>query len=275
MENLNIDINQLFGRLAEFAIQYGTKALLTLLVLFVGLWVVKTIVNGLDNLLSRQKLDATLKPVIVSTVSMLLKVMLILAIAATLGIKTTSFIAVLGAATLGISMALQGSLGNFAGGVLILFFRPFSVGDYIKAQGEEGFVKEIQLFVTVLKTPDNITIYLPNGALAANNITNVSQNGTVRLHLSIGIGYGEDIGKARDILVNVMKDNKMVLSNPAPEVAVVNLGDSSVDLDMRPWCKAGDAPAVTVGILESAKVALDKAGVDIPYPQQVVHHINN
>ncbi|MGB1205868.1 MAG: mechanosensitive ion channel family protein [Chitinophagales bacterium] len=271
MENLNID----FGQLTAVAIQYGTKLLLTLLVLLIGLSIVKAIVNGLDKLLTKQKMDATLKPVIVSTASMLLKVMLILAIAATLGIKTTSFIAVLGAATLGVSMALQGSLGNFAGGVLILFFRPFSVGDYIKAQGAEGFVKEIQLFVTILNTPDNVTVYLPNGALAGGNITNVSQNGTVRLHLAIGIGYGEDIGKAKEILVNVMKNNKMVLNKPAPEVAVVNLGDNSVDLDMRPWCNAGDAPAVTVSILESAKVALDKAGVDIPYPQQVVHHINN
>ena len=271
MQNLNID----FSQLTALVIQYGIKLLLTFAVLVVGLSIVKMIIRGLDSLLNKQKMDATLRPVIVSTASILLKVMLFLAVAATLGIQTTSFIAVLGAATLGISMALQGSLGNFAGGVLILFFRPFSVGDYIKAQGAEGFVKEIQLFVTILTTPDNVTVYLPNGALAGGNITNVSQNGTLRLHLPIGIGYGEDLGKAREILITVMKNNKMVLSNPAPEVAVVNLGNSSVDLDMRPWCKAGDVPAVTVNILESAKIALDKAGVEIPYPQQVVHHINN
>jgi len=258
----------------ELGMTYGTRIIGALLFLIVGWWVVGVINRGIQKIVSKNNLDPTLKPVITSTSSLLLKVMLLLAVISTLGVETTSFVAVLGAFGLAAGLAMQGSLGNLAGGFLILFFRPFNVGDYIRAQGHEGFVKEIQLFTTILETPDKHTIYLPNGAVSSADIVNVSQVGIVRLHLAIGIGYGENIGKAKDVLVKVLQDNPLVLNEPAPSVAVVNLGDSSVDLDMRPWCNAGDAPDVTVQILESAKIALDKAGVEIPFPQQVVHHIN-
>ena len=262
------------GNLQELIFTYGSRLIGGLLVLIIGWWVIGMINNAIRKMMQKNELDPTLKPVITSTTSILLKIMLLLAVVSTLGVQTTSFVAVLGAFGLAAGLALQGSLGNLAGGFLILFFRPFNVGDYIRAQGHEGFVKEIQLFTTALETPDKETIYLPNGGLSSDSIVNVSRIGILRLHLAIGIGYGENIGKAREAILKVMQANPLVLDNPAPSVAVVNLGDSSVDLDMRPWCKAGDAPDVTVQILESAKIALDEAGVDIPFPQQVVHHIN-
>ncbi|MGB0931529.1 MAG: mechanosensitive ion channel family protein [Chitinophagales bacterium] len=253
---------------------YGTRFIGGILVLVIGWWIISFINSTIRKIVTKNNIDPTLKPVITSTVSILLKVMLLLAFVSTLGVETTSFVAVLGAFGLAAGLAMQGSLGNLAGGFLILFFRPFNVGDYIKAQGYEGFVKEIQLFTTILETHDKQTIYLPNGTVSGGSIVNVSQIGIVRLHLAIGIGYGENIGKAKDAILKVMQKNPLVLNEPAPSVAVVNLGDSSVDLDMRPWCKPGNAPAVTVQILEAAKIALDNAGIEIPFPQQVVHHIN-
>ncbi len=267
---MNLD----FAKYQDLAIQYGTKFLIAIVLLYIGWKVIGMITKMVTKALDRAKLDATLQPVIASTFSMLLKIMLLIAVASTLGVQATSFVAVLGALTLAIGMAWQGSLGNLAGGVLILFFRPMEVGDYIKAQGVEGFVKEIQLFTTVIETPDKSTIYLPNGTLANGNIENVSQVGQVRLHLPVGISYDADIKQARKILMQVLKNNSMVLQDPAPSVAVVNLGDSSVDLDLRPWCEPGNAPAVTVNILEEAKIALDEANISIPYPHQVVYMHN-
>ncbi len=262
------------SNIQNLIVTYGVRIVGGLLFLIIGWTVIGMINKGIARMVSKNKIDPTLRPVITSTASILLKIMLLLAVVSTMGVETTSFVAVLGAFGLAAGLALQGSLANLAGGFLLLFFRPFNVGDYIKGMGHEGFVKEIQLFTTILETPDKQTVYLPNGALSSGDIVNVSQVGIVRLHLAIGIGYGEDIKKAKDAIVQVMKDNALVLNDPPPSVAVVNLGDSSVDLDMRPWCNAGDAPDVTVQILESAKIALDKAGVDIPFPQQVVHHMN-
>lgn len=270
-----MDFSQInMASLQTLIITYGTRIIGGLLVLMIGWWIIGIINNMLKKVVTKNKIDPTLKPVITSSVSILLKVMLVLAFISTLGVETTSFVAVLGAFGLAAGLAMQGSLGNLAGGFLILFFRPFNVGDYIKAQGHEGFVKEIQLFTTILETADKQTVYLPNGAVSSGDIVNVSQLGLIRLHLAIGIGYGENIGKAREALLKIMQDNPLVLDTPAPSVAVVNLGDSSVDLDMRPWCKPGDAPDVTVQILEAGKIALDNANIEIPFPQQVVHHIN-
>ncbi|MEZ4884110.1 MAG: mechanosensitive ion channel [Chitinophagales bacterium] len=262
------------ANIEQLVLTYGTRFVGGFLFLIIGWWVVGIINRTIQKIVNKNRIDPTLKPVITSTTSILLKIMLLLAVISTLGIETTSFVAVLGAFGLAAGLAMQGSLGNLAGGFLILFFRPFNVGDYIKAQGHEGFVKEIQLFTTILETNDKQTIYLPNGSVSGNNIVNMSQAGLIRLHLAIGIGYGENIGKAREALMEVLQNHPLVLQEPAPSVAVVNLGDSSVDLDMRPWCKPLDGPAVTVQILEKGKIALDKAGIEIPFPQRVVHHIN-
>lgn len=268
---MNLNVEQL---VTDYVIPYGTKAILCLLLLMIGWWVVGMIVKGISKLIGGKGIDPTIESVLISTLSIVLKILLILAVITTLGVSTTSFVAVFGALSLAAGMAFQGSLGNLAGGLLILMFRPFKVGEYIKAQGEEGFVKEVQLLVTVLETPDKVTVYLPNGSLSANKISNISRQGTLRLHIPVGIGYGADIQQARDVLLAAMKSNPLVLDEPAPSVAVVNLGDSSIDLDLRPWCNSGDAPSVTVSVLEAAKIALDKAEIDIPYPHQVVY-MNN
>lgn len=254
----------------EYAIEHGINILVSLFILFIGWLLIGIIVQFIERFLENKKIDETLKPLIVSTTSLLLKIMLLLTFASTIGIKTTSFVAVLGGLSIAFGLAMQGSLANLAGGILLLFFRPLKVGEYIKTQGVEGFVKEVQLLVTIIKTLDNQTIFLPNGALANSSITNVSRQGTVRLHIPVGIGYEADIKEARDVLVKAMKNTPLVLANPAPTVAVVNLGDSSVDLDLRPYCNAGDAPAVTVTVLENAKLALDAANINIPYPHQVM-----
>lgn len=259
----------------DLALQYAVPFAKGLLVLIIGWMIVGAVVGVIGKVLDKRNIDATLRPIIKSTVSILLKIALLLAVASTMGMEVTSFVAILGAIGFAAGLAWQGSLANLAGGVLLLIFRPFKVGDYIKGSGTEGFVKEIQPLVTVLETPDKSTIYLPNGALANGNIENVSQFGQVRLHLECGIGYGEDIQAARDVLMEVMDNHPLVLKNPVPQVAVTNLGGSSVDLTLRPWCEPANAPAVTVEILEQAKVALDKANIEIPFPQQVVTHVNN
>lgn len=270
MDNVQLDLSQL---IADYVIPFGTKLLGAIVILIIGWMIIGVISSIVRKLLNKNNVDKTLQPVISSTISILLKVGLLLAVAATLGIKTTSFIAILGGFSLAAGLAFQGSLGNLAGGLLLLLFRPIKIDDYVKAQGEEGFVKEIQLFTTILRTADNQTVYLPNGALSSGKITNVSENGTVRLHLSVGIGYGEDIQAARKVLLNVMNQHNLVLKDPAPTVGVVNLGDNSVDLDLRPWCRPGDAAAVSGAIIEQAKIALDQAGIDLPYPQRVVHMV--
>lgn len=266
-----MDWTQLPEGLLTNSIQFATKVLLALIILYIGWKIINFISRKIAQFLDNQKLDATLRPALKFTVSLLLKILLLLSVAGTVGIKTTSFIAVLGAFSFALGLALQGSLGHLAGGILLLTFRPIKVGDYIKAQGEEGIVKEVQLFVTILETADRETIFLPNGTLVNGNITNYTRAGQLRLHIPVGIGYGENIGQARKVLLDVMQADSLVLVNPRPQVAVVNLGDNSVDLQLRPWCKPEHKPAVFVNVLEKAKIALDEAGIDIPYPQRVIH----
>ncbi|MGB0839192.1 MAG: mechanosensitive ion channel family protein [Chitinophagales bacterium] len=268
---LQKDISSYIDTAINTTLEKAPGILGAILVLIIGWWIIGAIARSIGKALDRSGIDPTVKSVVMSAVNILLKIMLLLAAASTMGIQTTSFVAVLGAVGLAAGFALQGSLANLAGGILITLFRPFKIGDYIKAQGVEGFVKDLQLLVTVIETPDMATHYLPNGALANGNITNASEQGTARLHIPVGIGYGENIQNARNVLVDVMKKHPLVLNNPAPSVAVVNLGGSSVDLDLRPWCNAGDVPGVTVEVLEAAKIALDKANIDIPFPQQVLH----
>ncbi len=256
----------------ETIMSYAIPVLKGIAVFIIGWMVVGMIVRGLKSTFDKRGMDETAKGAVLSAISIVLKLMVLLAAISTMGVATSSFVAVLGACSLAAGLAFQGSLSNFAGGLLILGFRPFEVGDYIKAQGAEGFVREVQLLATRLESPDNITHVIPNGALSGGNITNVSRQGTLRLHIPVGIGYGESIDKARSVLMKVMTDHPKVLQTPAPSVAVVNLNDSSVDLDLRPYCNAGDDPGVYVDVLEAAKKALDAEGIDIPFPQTVMHN---
>ena len=187
------------------------------------------------------------------------------------GIATTSFIAVLGAAGLAIGLALQGSLGNFAGGVLILIFKPYNVGELIEAQGHLGVVKEVQIFNTILLTPDNKRVIIPNGAVSNGSVVNYSAEGLLRVDLVIGIAYESDIPKAKEVLYKAMADHELVLQDPKSTVAVSELADSSVNLVVRPWCKVSDYWQVYFDITEAAKVDLEQNGITIPFPQRDVH----
>ena len=201
-----------------------------------------------------------------------LKILLIVTIIGALGIETTSFAAILAAAGLAIGLALQGSLANFAGGVLIMIFKPFKIGDLIEAQGEKGVVKEIEIFTTKLNSPDNKEIIIPNGTLSNGNITNYSTERTLRANITIGIGYDEDIKKAKAILLKVLTDNPKVLSEPAPTINVSELADSSVNFSLKPWATNEDYWDVYYSTLENSKLALDEAGIEIPYPHSVEIH---
>ena len=194
---------------------------------------------------------------------------MILAILSKLGVETTSFAAILAAAGLAIGMALQGSLGNFAGGVLLMIFKPIKIGDLIEAQGEIGVVKEIEIFTTKLIGLSNKEIIIPNGALSNGNIVNYTTEGTRRVDLVFGVGYDSDIKKTKEVLMKVITDNPKVLQEPAPTVNVLELADSSVNFAVRPWCKTEDYWAVYFETMENTKEALDAAGIEIPYPHSV------
>ena len=255
----------------ELTVLYAPKLALALIVLLIGLWIIKGASKLTVKSLKKTNVDQTLVPFIRSLVSWGLKALLFISVASMVGIATTSFIAVLGAASLAVGLALQGSLANFAGGVLILLFKPYTLGDLIEAQGHLGVVKEVQIFNTILLSLDNKQIIIPNGAMSNGSVLNYSTEENRRVDLVIGIAYESDIPKAKDILMNVLKEEELVLSDPAPMVAVSELADSSVNLVVRPWCKSADYWDVHFSITEKAKVALETNGISIPFPQRDIH----
>lgn len=249
----------------------GPKILLAILVLIIGLRLIKLVVKLLNRGFQAKDLDPTLRPFISNLVNWTLKVLLFVSVAGMVGIQNTSFVAIIGAVGLAIGFALQGTLANFAGGVLILVFKPFKVGDLIDAQGYLGVVEEIEIFVTKILTPENRLVIIPNGALSNGSMTNLTAKGQVRVDLTIGIAYDEDVKLARTMLVEVMKNHPKVLQDPAPFVGVAELADSAINLAVRPWCDPADYWDVYFDILEAGKEALDKAGITIPFPQRDVH----
>jgi len=252
-------------------LEQGLNMLLGVVLLIVGFWGIKRIVKVMEGLLVKKVSDPSLVSFIKSLISVLLKVFLIITVAGILGIETTSFIAVLGAAGLAIGLALKGTLSNFAGGVILLLFKPYKVGDLVRLQGSLGWVTSIQMFVTTLKTGDKRTIILPNGVVSNDTIVNYSTLGYFRLDLIVGISYKSDIKKAKEVLLKVMQENKRVLSEPAPFVGVDSLGDSSVNLAVRPHCVPKDFVLLEFELYEAAKLALDREGIEIPYPQLDLH----
>ncbi|NND93318.1 MAG: mechanosensitive ion channel [Flavobacteriales bacterium] len=251
--------------------EYGIPLIKAVLVLIIGLFVVKLLVKGISRMLKKRDMDASLQSFFLSLISTILKVLLLISVLGMLGIEMTSFIAILGAAGLAVGLALSGTLQNFAGGVMLLLFKPFKVSDKISAQGHTGVVKEIQIFVTTLLDAENKTIILPNGPLSNGDITNYSTEGLIRVDLTMGIGYGEDIKKARAVLMAVMESHPKVVNEPAPFVGVAELGDSSVNLAVRPHCHPDDYWDVYFDIYEQGKEALDAAGIEIPFPQMDLH----
>ncbi len=253
----------------DFASEYGIKVLGAIAIWIIGSWIIKKLMNATNKLMSSKNYDESLKKFLLNLIGWILKILLILAILAKLGVETTSFAAILAAGGLAIGMALQGSLGNFAGGVLLMIFKPIKIGDLIEAQGELGVVKEIEIFTTKIISPTNKEIIIPNGTLSNGNITNYSTEGKLRVDLTIGVSYDADIKQTKNVLMNVLTSNPKVLQDPAPTVNVSELADSSVNFAVRPFASVADYWDVYFDTLEQCKEALDAAGIEIPYPHAV------
>jgi small conductance mechanosensitive channel len=253
----------------EFATEYGPKIIGAIIIYIIGSWIIKKLVGGLRRVMAKSKYEESLQRFLLNLVSWALKIFLIIAVIGKLGVETTSFAAILAAAGLAIGMALQGSLANFAGGVLIMIFKPYKIGDLIEAQDVIGVVKEIEIFTTKLVSPDNKLVIVPNGAMGNGNITNYTAEGKIRVDTVVGVAYEEDIKQVKDVLLKVLTDNPQVLKDPAPSVNVLELADSSVNFAVRPFCKPEDYWDVYFATYEGCKNALDKAGIEIPYPHEV------
>ncbi|MDB9755001.1 mechanosensitive ion channel [Winogradskyella sp.] len=250
-------------------IDFGPKILAAIAIWIIGSWVIKLVLKGIKKAMHKGNYDESLKKFLLNLTSWALKIVLIVVVLGTVGVETTSFAAILAAAGLAIGLALQGSLGNFAGGVLIMIFKPIKIGDLIEAQGEVGVVKEIEIFTTKLTGLSNREIIIPNGALSNGNIINYTTEGTRRVDLVFGVGYDTDIKKAKAVFSQVLASHPKVLKEPAPTVAVSELADSSINFVVRPWCTAENYWDVYFGVTEDVKEALDAAGIEIPYPHQV------
>lgn len=247
--------------------------ILAIIILIVGLWVIKFINRIVRKFFERRDYDLALESFLQSFIKITLKVLLAVLVVTQLGVKTSSLIAMLGAAGLAIGLALQGSLANFAGGVLILLFKPFKVGDWISAQGVDGSVKEISIFNTKLNTFGNQIAIVPNGILANGNIVNYSTEPNRRENYKVGIGYGSNIKTAKEILLDICAQDDRILKEPAPEVYVDGLGDSSVNLTLRFWAPNDVFWPARFDLIEQSKLRFDEAGIEIPFPQRVVHRI--
>ncbi|XOB62797.1 mechanosensitive ion channel family protein [Campylobacterota bacterium DY0563] len=263
------------SKLLDLTIEYAPKLALAIITLIFGLWIIAIIINLFEKTLIASKVDKTLIPFLKSLTSWGLKILLFISVASMIGIATTSFVAVLGAAGLAIGLALQGSLSNFAGGVLLLVFKPYKVGDIIESQGFRGKVEEIQIFNTILTTYQNRTIIIPNSVVSSNSIVNISGRGTIRADLEIGISYSSNIDKAKKVILDTVAKHEKVLKDPACSVGVKALADSSVNLLVMPWCKPEDYWEVFFGLTEDIKKALDANEITIPFPQRDVHIINS
>jgi len=257
--------------MTEYVIPWAINIVFALGIFIVGRWVVRILTAILGRMLVKAKMDDILVDFICAIARTALLLFVIIAALEQLGVDTTSLIALLGAAGLAVGLALQGSLANFAAGVMLIVFRPFKAGDFVEAGGTTGVVEKISIFSTTMRTPDNREVIVPNGGIYGSNITNYSARETRRIDLVFGIGYGDDIRKARDIILDVMNQDERILKDPEPVVAVGELGASSVDFVVRPWVANADYWNVRWDLLEKIKLAFDANGVSIPFPQRDVH----
>lgn len=266
-----MDLNQIWERVWELMTIYGLKVLAAIVILIVGRWIAKAISKLVKRMMQKSKIDPTIQSFTFNIAYIALMAFVVLAALNQLGIQTTSFIAVLGAAGLAVGLALQGSLANFAAGFLMILFRPIRVGDYIEGAGVAGTVEDIQIFTTTLVTPDNKTVIIPNAGLTGGNIVNWTVKGTRRVDMVFGIGYGDDIDKAKQVMTDVLAQEDRILKDPAPQIAMLELSDSSVNFVVRPWVKAPDYWGVYMAVTEKIKKAFDANGISIPFPQRDVH----
>lgn len=247
---------------------------LALVILVAGFWLIKLINKLVKKFFDKKDFDPSLESFLAQLINIALKAVLFVLVITQLGVESTSLIAVLGSAGLAIGLALQGSLANFAGGVLILLFKPFKIGDFISAQGVDGTVKEISIFTTKINTFGNQLAIIPNGQLSNNNIINYNAEKTRRDKIDIGIGYGSNIKKAKEILLQICQDKDTILKDPAPEVYLGELADSSVNLTLRFWAKNEEFWGAHFHVMEELKYKFDEEGIEIPFPQRVIHQEN-
>jgi small conductance mechanosensitive channel len=268
----NFDISQISSHLLQMAVEKGPGLLLALLTLILGWWGINIITRVFKRTIKRSKNDISqLSTFISKFISIALKVMLLVSVASMIGIETTSFIAVLGAAGLAVGLALQGSLANFAGGILIILFKPYKVGDYIEGNGGSGTVRKIDILHTVLITPDNKVITVPNGQLSNNSVTNYSMEELRRLDFNIGIAYSSSIKTARKVVLDTLSNDERIMKEPAPVCFLTSLDDSSMNISTRVWVKTSDYWAVNFENLEKIKEEFDKNNIEIPFPQRDVN----
>lgn len=271
---MNEKIAEIFnnpGQILDLALPYLGKFFVALILFIIGRWIAKRIVSLLDRLMKNRQVDETLRDFICTILSLAFTFVVALAALEQLGINTTSFLALLGAAGLAIGLALKDSLSNFAAGVMIMVQRPFKAEDYIQAAGIEGSVESVNIFSTILRTPDNKSIIVPNNQIYSDTITNYSTRARRRVDLVIGIGYSDDIRHARDVIMTLLNGDERILADPEPIVALGELGESSVNLFVRPWVKTEDYLQVKFDLLEEIKQAFDQQGISIPYPQRDIH----
>lgn len=264
-----MDYKLVINELAAIAGEYGIKVIGAIAIWIIGSWAIKKLMKAANALMEKSAYEESLKKFLLNLIGIILKVLLVLSILGNLGIQTTSFAAILASAGLAVGLALQGSLSNFAGGVMLMIFKPFKIGDFIEAQGQQGTVKEIEIFTTKIIGPGNHLIIIPNGNLSNGSITNYTSEGTRQVRHVIGVSYDADIKKTKEVLLHVLTSQKNILQDPAPSIDLVALGDSSVDFAVRCWTKNEDFWQVHCTTLEEAKTALDAAGIEIPYPHVV------
>lgn len=271
IETIFDDATNYSNIIVEYVMKYGLKVIFAILTLIIGLWVIKALTNGMRKAMVKRNFDPSLSPFLLMLLGIVLKIMLGISVISMVGIEVTSFIAVLGAAGLAIGLALQGTLQNFAGGVVILMLKPFKVGDVIDVKGYLGTVKEIQIFYTIVNTFDKKTVYVPNGSLANSDMTNLSQEDVRRTAWTFGIAYGDDYDKAKEVLKKLIDEDERILKDPEPFIALESLGDSSVNIVVRAWSSAADLWPVHFDMNEKVYKTFAKEGLNIPFPQMDVH----
>lgn len=267
-----IDYQGVLAGALPFILDALTSILIAVIVYFIGKWVISFTLKALNKVFAKYDIDPSLTSFLNSFLKGFLYVILILVILSTLGVQVTAFIAVLGAAGLAVGLALQGSLANFAGGILILVFKPFKVGDTIEAQGTLGSVENIAILYTTVRNFDNKVVTIPNGALANNSIVNLSVKPTRRVEMAVGVAYGTDLKKTRQIILDTLKKDDRILPDPAPAVYFTNFGDNSLDLSVRCWANAGDLWPVFWDNMEAIKESLEAHDIEVPFPQRDLHH---
>ncbi len=267
-------MDSLIQDIQPFVIEYGLKLIAAIAIFVIGKWVAKMVRRLLERIAKKAEWDTTLISFVGNLTYAGMMVFVILAALGQIGVETTSFIAVLGAAGLAIGLSLQGSLSNFAAGFMMILFKPFKVGDLVEIASTLGTVEEIQIFTTRMRTGDNKTIYIPNGQIMDGTIINYSTKNTRRIDMVFGIGYDDDLQKAKDLINQILKEDERIFTDPAPTVGVAELADSSVNFAVRPWVKSGDYWPVFFHLNETIKLRFDAAGISIPYPQQDLHLVS-